>query len=86
MKLFFYESVPVLFIWSTRIQAGDAIHHPTSGVTLFSLVLPRYLVDEADGWGLAAIQEVNIDDLQLLQPDVEGLELTVVPVQWDHLE
>lgn len=40
----------------------------------------QYLVDEADGWSLAAVQEVNIDDLQLLQSDVEGLELTVVPV------
>lgn len=49
-------------------------------------LLLQYLVDEADGWGLAAIQEVNIDDLQLLQSDVKGLELTVVPVQWDHLE
>lgn len=48
--------------------------------------LLQYLVDEADGWGLAAIQEVNINDLQLLQSDVEGLEFTVVPVQWDHLE
>ncbi len=49
-------------------------------------LLQQYLVDEADGWSLAAIQEVNIDDLQLLQSDVEGLEFTVVPVQWDHLE
>lgn len=49
-------------------------------------VLLRYLVDEADGWGLASIQEVNIDDLQLLESDVEGLELTVVPIQGDHLE
>lgn len=29
---------------------------------------------------------MHIDDLQLLQSDVEGLELAVVPVQWDHLE
>lgn len=53
---------------------------------IHAALLLQYLVDEADGWGLAAIQEVNIDDLQLLQSDVEGLELPVVPVQWDHLE
>lgn len=45
-----------------------------------------YLVDEADSWSLTAIQEVNVDNLQLLQSDVIGLELTVVPVQWDHFE
>ena len=45
-----------------------------------------HLVDEADGGRLAAIQEVNINDLQLLQADVEGLELAVVAVQRDHLE
>lgn len=46
----------------------------------------QYLIDKADCWGLAAIQEVNINDLQLLQPDVKSLELAVVPVQRDHLE
>lgn len=45
-----------------------------------------YLVDEADSWSLTAIQEVHVDNLQLLQSDVIGLELTVVPVQWDHFE
>lgn len=52
----------------------------------FTTQLVQYLVDEADSWGLAAIQEVNIYDLQLLQSDVEGLELAVVPVQRDHFE
>lgn len=52
----------------------------------FTVELVQYLVDEADSWGLAAIQEVNIYDLQLLQSDVEGLELAVVPVQRDHFE
>lgn len=46
----------------------------------------QYLVDEADSWSLAAIQEVNVNNLQLLQSDIEGFELTVVPVQWDHFE
>lgn len=48
--------------------------------------VPHYLVDKADGWSLAAVQEVNIYDLQLLQSDVEGLELAVVSVQRDHFE
>lgn len=46
----------------------------------------QYLVDEADSWSLAAIQEVNVNNLQFLQSDIEGFELTVVPVQWDHFE
>lgn len=48
--------------------------------------MKSYLVDEADSWSLAAIKEVNIYNLQLLQSDVEGLEFTVVSVQWDHFE
>lgn len=48
--------------------------------------MKSYLVDEADSWSLTAIQEVNIDNLQLLQSDIIGLELTVVSVQWDHFE
>lgn len=51
----------------------------------FKIVL-QYLVDEADGRSLAAIQEVNVNNLQFLQSDIEGFELTVVPVQWDHFE
>lgn len=43
-------------------------------------LLLQYLVDEADGGSLATIQKVDIDDLKLLQSDVKGLELTVVPV------
>lgn len=54
--------------------------------TQTQLITARYLVDEADGRSLAAVQEVNVDDLQLLQSNVEGLEFTVVPVQWDDLE
>lgn len=49
-------------------------------------VLLMYLVDETNSWSLAAIQKVNVDDLELLQSDVESFELTVVPVQWDHLK
>ena len=49
-------------------------------------VILLYLVDETDSGSLAAVQEVNVYHLQLLQPDVEGLELTVVPVQRDHFE
>ena len=45
-----------------------------------------HLVDEADGGGLTAVEEVHVDDLQLLQADVEGLELAVVPIQRDDLE
>lgn len=45
-----------------------------------------YLVDEADSWSLTAVEEMNVDNLQLLQSDVIGLQLTVVPVQWDHFE
>lgn len=48
--------------------------------------VPHYLVDKADGWSLAAVQEVNVYDLQLLQSDVEGLELAVVSVQGNHFE
>lgn len=46
----------------------------------------QYLVDEADSRSLAAIEEVNVNNLQFLQSDIEGFELTVVPVQWDHFE
>lgn len=46
----------------------------------------QYLVDEADSRSLAAIQEVNVNNLQFLQSDIEGFELTVVPVQWNHFE
>lgn len=46
----------------------------------------QYLIDETDSWSLAAIQEVDIDDLQLLQTDVKGFELAVLAVQGDHLE
>lgn len=49
-------------------------------------VLLMYLVDETNSWSLAAIQKVNVDDLELLQSDVESFKLTVVPVQWDHLK
>lgn len=49
-------------------------------------VLLVYLVDETNSWSLATIQKVNVDDLELLQSDVESFELTVVPVQWDHLK
>ena len=45
-----------------------------------------HLIDEADRRGLTAVEEVNVDDLQFLQADVEGLELAVVPVQRDYLE
>ena len=45
-----------------------------------------YLVNEADGGCLATVQEVHVDDLQLLQTDVEGLQLAILPVQRDHLE
>lgn len=47
---------------------------------------PPYLIDEADCGRLTAVQEVDVDDLQLLQADVEGLEFSVLPVQRDHLE
>lgn len=46
----------------------------------------RYLVDEADGRGLAAIEELHVDDLELFQADVKSLQLLVLPVQGDDLE
>lgn len=45
-----------------------------------------YLIYEADGRRLAAVQELDVYDLQLLQTNVEGFELTVVAVQWDDLK
>lgn len=45
-----------------------------------------HLVYEADGGCLAAVEEVDVYDLEFLQADVEGLELAVLPVQGDHLE
>lgn len=33
----------------------------------------RYLVDEADGWSLTAIEKLHIDDLELFQADVKSL-------------
>lgn len=50
------------------------------------IILHQYLIDETHSWSLAAVEEVHIDDLQLLQTDVEGFELTVLAVQRDHLE
>lgn len=35
---------------------------------------------------MAAIEELDVDDMQFLQADVKGLELLVVPVQWNNLE
>lgn len=35
---------------------------------------------------MAPVQELDVDDVQLLQADVKGLELLVVPVQGNDLE
>lgn len=45
-----------------------------------SLLLLQYLVDKADGRRLATIQELDVDNMQLLQADVKGLELFIVSV------
>lgn len=45
-----------------------------------------YLIYEADGRRLAAVQELDVYDLQLLQTNVEGFELAVVAVQRDDLK
>lgn len=54
--------------------------------TLISGSRTRYLIDEADGWGLTAIEELHVDDLELLQADVKSLQLLVLTVQGDDLE
>lgn len=60
-------------------MAFTALYMPTA-------LCKTYLIDEAHSGGLAAIQEVNINHLQLLQSDVKGLKLTIVSIQRDHLE
>ncbi len=50
------------------------------------LGLHPHLIYEADGGRLAAVQELDVYHLQLLQTDVEGFELAVITVQRDDLE
>lgn len=45
-----------------------------------------YLMNKNDCGSGASMQELDINDVEFLQTNVEGLQLSVVPVQGDHFE